>query len=75
MKNQTSNNSVYDTTIRLFILILIVGWCLAIMYPFVNIILWSLILAMAMHPLHRTLSKKLGDRPKLASTFIVVAVW
>jgi predicted PurR-regulated permease PerM len=74
MKNQTANNSVYDTTIRLFILILIVGWCLAIMYPFVNIILWSLILAMAMHPLHRTLSKKLGNRPKLASTFIVVAV-
>ena len=73
MKNQTANNSVYDTTIRLFILILIVGWCLAIMYPFVNIILWSLILAMAMHPLHRTLSKKLGDRPKLASTFIILA--
>jgi predicted PurR-regulated permease PerM len=74
MSHQPTNESVYDTVIRLFILILIVGWCLAIMYPFVNIILWSLILAMAMHPLHRILSKKLGNRPKLASTIIVLSV-
>ena len=74
MKNQTGNNSVYDTTIRLFILLLIVGWCLMIMVPFTSIILWSLILAMAMHPLHKILKEKLGNRPKLASTIIVVSV-
>jgi len=74
MKNQSTNNSVYDTTIRLFILILIVGWCLAIMYPFVSIILWSLILAMALHPLHRIMSEKMGGRPKLASAIIVVSL-
>ena len=72
MENQSANNSVYDTTIRLFILILIVGWCLAIMYPFVSIILWSVILAMALHPLHKILSGKMGGRPKLASSIIVI---
>ena len=74
MKNQSTNNSVYDTTIRLFILILIVGWCLAIMYPFVSIILWSLILAMALHPLHKMMSEKMGGKPKLASAIIVVSL-
>ena len=74
MNNKSTNESVYDTVIRLFILILIVGWCLAIMYPFVSIILWSMILAMALHPLHKTLSKKMGGRPKLASTLIVLSV-
>jgi len=74
MKNQSTNISGYDTTIRLFILILIVGWCLAIMYPFVSIILWSLILAMALHPLHRIMSEKMGGRPKLASAIIVVSL-
>lgn len=74
MSNQSSNNSVYDTTIRLFIILLIVGWCLAIMYPFVSIILWSLILAMAMLPLHRSLSKKMGEKPKLASFIIVFSI-
>jgi predicted PurR-regulated permease PerM len=74
MSNKSTHESVYDTVIRLFILILIVGWCLAILYPFVSIMLWSLILAMALHPLHKSLSKKMGDRPKLASTLIVLSV-
>ncbi len=74
MSNQSTNNSVYDTTIRMFIIFLIVGWCLAIMYPFVSIILWSLILALAMLPLHRSLSKKMGERPKLASFIIVFSI-
>lgn len=74
MKNQISNNSVYDVTIRLFILLLIIAWCLAIMSPFVNIVLWSLILAMALYPLHTLLSKKMGGKPKLASFIIVFSI-
>ena len=74
MKNQSSNNPVYDTTIRLFILILIIAWCMMIMYPFVSIILWSLILGMAMYPLHNLLSKKMGGKPKLASAIIIISI-
>lgn len=71
MTNQTSTNSVYDVTIRLFFLILIVAWCLMIMAPFASIILWSVILALALHPLHSSLSKKMGGSPKIASVIIV----
>jgi len=74
MKNQSSNNSVYDTTIRLFVLLLIIAWCMAIMYPFTNIILWSIILALAMYPLHSSLSKKMGGKPRLASIIIIVVI-
>ncbi len=74
MDNKISNNSVYDTTIRLFILILIVAWCLMIMLPFVSIILWSMILALAMFPLHSMLAKKMGGRPKLASFIIIFSI-
>ena len=74
MKNQSPQNSIYDTTIRLFILLLIIGWCLMIMYPFVSILLWSLILALAMYPLHTMLAKKMGGRPKLASVIMVLSI-
>jgi predicted PurR-regulated permease PerM len=74
MNNKISNNSVYDITIRLFILILIVAWCLMIMLPFVSIILWSMILALAMFPLHGMLAKKMGGRPKLASFIIIFSI-
>jgi len=75
MKNQITNNSIYNTTIRLIILLLIIGWCLMIMEPFVSIILWSLILSLAMLPLHTSLSKKMGERPKLASFIIVFTMF
>jgi len=74
MENQLVKNSVYDTTIRLFILLLIIGWCLMIMVPFVNIILWSLILSLAIYPLHKTLTAKMGGKPKLASFIIVFSI-
>jgi predicted PurR-regulated permease PerM len=45
-----------------------------IMYPFVSIILWSLILALAIHPLHYSLSRKMGGSPKLASAIIIVSI-
>jgi predicted PurR-regulated permease PerM len=72
MNNQTGNVSVYDTMIRMFLIVLIVGWCLAIMVPFFHIMLWGLIIGIALQPLHQSLSKKLGGKPKLASTIIVL---
>ncbi len=74
MNSQSSGNNIYDTTIRLFILLLIIAWCLLIIYPFANIILWSFILAMAIYPLHSSLSRKMGGRSKLASLIIVLAI-
>ena len=71
MTGKNSNNPIYDTTIRLFILILIVAWCLFIMLPFASIILWSFILAFALYPFHKSLSDKMGGRKKLASFIII----
>lgn len=74
MNNQISNNAIYETTIRLFILILIVAWCLMIMVPFASIILWSIILSLALYPIHKKLTEKMGNRPKLASTIIILVL-
>ena len=73
MKDQFSDNLVYDTIIRLLIVLLIIALCLMILYPFWSILMWSLILAMAMHPFHAKLTKKLRGKPKLASTIIVIS--
>jgi predicted PurR-regulated permease PerM len=72
MKNINPNNSVYDITIRMVLLFIIVAWCLMIMLPFVHIILWGIILALAFMPLHSSLSKRLSGKPKLASSIIVL---
>lgn len=73
MKSESGLNNIYDTTIRLFMMLLIIVWCLLIMYPFVSIMLWGLIFALAFDPLHRSLVKRIGGRTRLAS-FILVLV-
>ena len=75
MKDQLPTNSVYDTTIRLLILLLVIAWSLMILLPFVNILLWSFILAIAVNPLHSKIAAKLGGKRKLASFLIVVVVF
>lgn len=74
MSESTSHNSIYDIVIRLLILLLIISWCAAIMFPFMSIMLWSFILALALFPLHSFLSKKMGGRPKLASVIIIISI-
>ncbi|MDX2429594.1 MAG: AI-2E family transporter [Bacteroides sp.] len=74
MNNQATNTSIYDTMIRLFVVLLVIAWCMMIMYPFASIILWSLIIGLALLPLHKTLSEKIGGRPKLVSFVIVLAI-
>lgn len=69
-KNQTG--SIYDTSIRLLFLALIAAWCIMLLLPFVSILLWGVILAMAFAPLHNSLSKLLGGKAKLSSTIIVL---
>lgn len=72
MDGKSGTASLYDTMIRIFMIILIIGWCLAIMLPFFHIMLWGLIIAIAFMPIHQSLSKKLGGKPKLAATIIVL---
>jgi predicted PurR-regulated permease PerM len=72
MNTKQNPGSVYDITIRLLILLLIIVWCLMILYPFLSILLWSLILAMAMTPLHRSLVKLMRGKPRIASLIIVL---
>jgi predicted PurR-regulated permease PerM len=72
MPNKIENQSVFDITIRLLILLLIVTWCLMILYPFLSIILWSFILALAFAPLHKKLTGLMGGKPRIASAIIVL---
>lgn len=70
----SKNQPNYDYVIRLLVLMLIIVWCLLIMMPFASVMLWSLILAIALHPIHTKLKQKLGGKPKTASTLIVTII-
>jgi predicted PurR-regulated permease PerM len=73
MNNQITTKNIYDVVIKLAILSLIISWSLMIIFPFVSILLWAFILALAFMPLQKKLSSLLKDRPKISATIIVLA--
>jgi predicted PurR-regulated permease PerM len=64
-----------ESAIRLAILLVLVAWCFAIVQPFVVIIIWGIILAVALHPIYTRLCSAMGERRKLAAAlFVLVAL-
>ena len=74
MDNNKSNYSIYDTALRLLILLAVIAACVLFISPFISVMLWTVILALAFLPLHENLTGKLGGKPKLASFIIVASV-
>ncbi|MFC1531530.1 AI-2E family transporter [Gemmatimonadota bacterium] len=62
-----------EAAIRIGVLALIVIWSLLILGPFIEIVLWAIILAVAVHPLYAGLARRLGGRKKLSATLITLA--
>ena len=63
---------IIEIVIRLAFLTLLVVWCFQILHPFTSVLVWGLIFAMAIAPVHGKLNGMLGNRPKLASGIIIV---
>ena len=64
--NTNSILNMIEVAIRLGLLLLLAGWCLLIVSPFVIPIMWGMIIAVAIYPLFLKLKSVLGGRNKLA---------
>jgi len=56
-----------EIAIRLVLLFLILAWCLQILMPFISVVAWAGIIAVAVHKPFLKLVDKLGGRMKLAA--------
>ncbi|MDH3590122.1 MAG: AI-2E family transporter, partial [Gammaproteobacteria bacterium] len=58
--------------IQIGAVLLLVIFCYQIIAPFIGIVLWGLIIAVALYPLHQSFAVTLGDRQKLSATLMVL---
>lgn len=65
-------SSFIELAIRLGALAVLLYWSLLLIRPFVSIIIWSSVLAVALYPVFEWLSFRLGGRRQLAATFTVL---
>ena len=63
-----------EISIRLGAIAFLVGWCLLIIAPFLGIVVWSLIIAIAVDEPFEWLCERLGGRRSLAALLSVSAV-
>jgi len=58
--------------VQIGLLFLMAAWCLKILSPFIGIVAWAAIIAVAVYPLHCKLAGWLGGRKKSSVTIIVL---
>ncbi len=67
-----SGEDEIQLSIRLALLALLIYWSFIVIRPFVPILAWSVVLAVALYPVFNWLSGVLGERPKLAATILTL---
>jgi predicted PurR-regulated permease PerM len=73
--NQPSKDNLFiaraiEVTINIGLVILLIYWCFKIVQPFIEIILWGIIIAVAIHPSYERLKSALGGRGRLTASLI-----
>ncbi len=61
-----------DVLIRAAFVGLMAALCYVVFAPFLTLMVWALILAVTLYPLHRSIARKIGGRQGLAATIVVV---
>ena len=68
---QRATSGLLDVLIRAGLILALVVLCYQVFAPFLTLMVWALILAVALYPLHQYLAGKMGRKQGLAATVLV----
>lgn len=69
-----SGDDVIQIAIRLGLLAFLIYWSFVLLRPFIPILAWAAVLAVALNPAYDWLSTHLGHRPRIGAIIITLAV-
>ena len=69
---ERASSPLLDVLIRASLIGLLAVLCYQIFSPFLTLMVWSIILAVTLYPLHQWLAGKVGRKQWLASTILVI---
>jgi predicted PurR-regulated permease PerM len=69
---QRASSPLPDVLIRATLIGLLAVLCYQVFSPFLTLMVWSVILAVTLYPLHQWLAHKIGGKQWLASTILVI---
>lgn len=68
------SQKMIDLFIRAGLIVFLVMYCYQIFKPFIGLMLWSIILAVAMYPLHERIASKMSNKQGRAATVMVLVI-
>jgi predicted PurR-regulated permease PerM len=73
--NQTVKFPLIDTILRIVVLFLLIAWCIGIILPFIEPVIWGAIIAVAIYPFFAMVKRWLGNRNMLAAVMVTLLVF
>jgi predicted PurR-regulated permease PerM len=71
---KTSIRQIAEFSIRIALLFLLLYWCYTIIKPFLDILLWSVIFAVALFPLYKGMYSRIGGKKKISAIIIIIVM-
>ncbi|MHB8108596.1 MAG: AI-2E family transporter [Syntrophorhabdaceae bacterium] len=66
--------SLIDTILRIVALFVLIAWCIAIILPFVEPVIWGAVIAVTLHPLFARVRRWTGNRNMLAGVLVTLLI-
>jgi predicted PurR-regulated permease PerM len=73
--NQSVKFPLIDTILRIVVLFLLIAWCIGIIIPFLEPVIWGAIIAVALHPFFARVKRWLGNRDMLAGVMVTLLIF
>lgn len=73
-RSNRSGEEVIQIALRLGLLAFLIYWSFLLLKPFIPILAWSVVLAVALNPIYDRLSGYLGHRPRIAASLMTIVV-
>jgi predicted PurR-regulated permease PerM len=70
--NSFNFEKIADTIIRLGVLFLLIGWCYDILKPFIIILVWAVVIAIAFSPIYESVVRLFRGKKILATIFLAL---
>lgn len=74
LQRERSGDEVIQIAIRLGLLVFLIYWSFILLRPFIPILAWASVLAVALYPTFDWLSVHLGHRPRIAAITITIVI-
>lgn len=73
--NQSVKFPLIDTILRIVVLLVLIAWCIGIILPFLEPVLWGAIIATTLHPFFARVKRWMGNRNMLAAVMVTLLLF